>query len=178
MAYHHTTVCFNLFAQINYNHISQNAAQGLDSWGLENFQRNTLARAFAPGVHRVGLMSHLAAGNASNSDFSAWAPQHDDVILIADVDEIAKPDVLRSLSHCTGWWPQTFHHSPDLASISRVFFVGWTGPAFLYSRFYNFRFEWEFAGAWKHPQVPHVWGRSRSSTIYISHSSARATFEF
>ena len=102
MAYHHTTVCFNLFAQINYDHVSQNASQGLDSWGLENFQRNTLARAFAPGVHRVGLMSHLAAGKAINSDFSAWAPQHDDVILIADVDEIVKPDVLRSLSHCTG----------------------------------------------------------------------------
>lgn len=105
--------------------------QGLDSWGLENFQRNTLARAFSPGDKRVGLMSHLAAGTASDGDFSIWAPNSDDVILVADVDEIVKPNVLLSLSRCTGW----------------------TGPAFLYSRFYNFRFEWEFAGTWKHPQA-------------------------
>jgi hypothetical protein len=100
--YHHPKAPFCLFAQMYYNHASQNAAQGLDSWGLENFQRNTLARAFSSGAHRVGLMSHLAAGHASYSDFSSWAPQPDDVILVADVDEIVKPDVLRSLSHCTG----------------------------------------------------------------------------
>ena len=79
--------------------------QGLDSWGLENFQRNTLSRAFAAGAGRVGLMSRLAAGTASDSDFSIWAPNPDDVILVADVDEIVKPDVLLSLSRCIGLPP-------------------------------------------------------------------------
>jgi hypothetical protein len=47
-------------------------------------------------------MSHLAAGNSSNSDFSIWSPQPHDVILVADVDEIVKPNVLFALSRCTG----------------------------------------------------------------------------
>ena len=76
--------------------------QGLDRWGLENFQRNTLSRAFASSGGGVGLMSHLVEGSSDAGDFSIWKPQSDDVILVADVDEIVKPDVLFSLSRCQG----------------------------------------------------------------------------
>jgi hypothetical protein len=80
-------------------------------------------------------------------------PQSDDVILVADVDEIVKPDVLLSLSRCQGCWFDPLHCRPPANRDFPDVFAGWTGPAFLYSRFYNFRFEWEFAGSWKHPQV-------------------------
>jgi hypothetical protein len=50
----------------------------------------------------VGLMSHLVEGPSDAGDFSIWKPQSDDVILVADVDEIVKPDVLLSLSRCQG----------------------------------------------------------------------------
>ena len=87
------------------------------------------------------------------------------MILVADVDEIVKPDVLLSLSRCNG--------GPDHSSSTSFLphfpaFSGWTGPAFLYSRFYNFRFEWEFAGSWKHPQVP----------IAAADITVRAVFSF
>ena len=97
-------------------------------------------------------MSHLVSGQSSENDFQIWAPNLNDVILVADVDEILKPDVLLSLSRCTGSHHFHYHHA-TFSWFSRLFFAGWTGPVFLFSRFYNFRFEWEFAGAWKHPQV-------------------------
>ncbi len=47
-------------------------------------------------------MSHLVAGANDAADYRIWMPQSDDVILVADVDEIVKPDVLLSLSRCQG----------------------------------------------------------------------------
>jgi hypothetical protein len=122
--------------------------QGYDSWGLENFHRNTLARAFAPHAAGVGLMKDLVSGSVNSAESTTWKPHADDIILVADVDEIVKPDVLQALSRCSGK-----HASVCLLHCFVMPSAGWTGPAFLYSRFYNFRFEWEFAGPWKHPQV-------------------------
>jgi len=99
-------------------------------------------------------MSHLAAGTSTHTDFQIWAPDLNDIILVADVDEIVKPDVLLSLSRCTGQRAIfSLNHMFSLSEFPAFYFAGWTGPAFLFSRFYNFRFEWEFAGTWKHPQV-------------------------
>ena len=77
-----------------------------DPWVLENYQRNAILR----GLGRA---------------------HPNDLVVIADVDEIPASYVLDALRSCDG---------P-------------TSPAWLYSRFFNFRFEWEFAGQWKHPQV-------------------------
>jgi hypothetical protein len=96
--------------------------QGLDSWGLENFQRNTLSRAFSPGNHRLGLMSQLASAAAAErlSDADVF-PRPDDVILVADVDEIVKPDVLLSLSQCSGKFG--FNHVVIILIISVLFII-------------------------------------------------------
>ena len=77
-----------------------------DAWVLENFQRNAVLRGLAEA-------------------------HPNDLIVIADVDEIPVPYVLNLLRHCDG--------------------PSW--PVWLYSRFFNFKFAWEFAGQWKHPQV-------------------------
>ena len=47
-------------------------------------------------------MSHLASASAAEPLSDDIFPQPDDVILVADVDEIVKPDVLLSLSRCSG----------------------------------------------------------------------------
>ena len=54
-----------------------------------------------------------------------------ELVVIADVDEIPVPYVLDLLRYCEG---------P-------------TWPVWLYARFFNFKFSWEFVGQWKHPQV-------------------------
>ena len=77
-----------------------------DAWVLENYQRNAVLRGLK-GAHP------------------------NDLVVIADVDEIPVPYVLNLLRHCDG--------------------PSW--PVWLYSRFFNFRFSFEFAGQWKHPQV-------------------------
>jgi hypothetical protein len=66
-------------------------------------------------------MSQLATGNSSDADFSIWAPNPDDIILVADVDEIVKPDVLMSLSRGTGQNQQHFSSQAALASDVPVF---------------------------------------------------------
>jgi beta-1,4-mannosyl-glycoprotein beta-1,4-N-acetylglucosaminyltransferase len=77
-----------------------------DPWVLENFQRNTILR----GLREA---------------------HPNDLVVIADVDEIPASYVLDAVRSCDG---------P-------------TSPTWLYSRFFNFKFEWEFLGQWKHPQV-------------------------
>ena len=77
-----------------------------NAWVLENFQRNAILR----GLNEA---------------------HPNDLVVIADVDEIPASYVLDALRRCDG---------P-------------TSPTWLYSRFFNFRFEWEFLGQWKHPQA-------------------------
>ena len=57
----------------------------------------------------------------------------DDLILVSDVDEIVNPHVIHLLASCDGW--------DD------------TGPVSLYTRFYNFKFSYQFQSFWGHPQV-------------------------
>ena len=60
-------------------------------------------------------MSQLVDDGSGASRASSWLPRSDDVILVADVDEIVKPDVLLSLSRCHGEPEQSsstsFHHN-------------------------------------------------------------------
>jgi beta-1,4-mannosyl-glycoprotein beta-1,4-N-acetylglucosaminyltransferase len=86
--------------------IVEDLPNSTDPWVLENFQRNAILRGLS-GAHP------------------------NDLVVIADVDEIPASYVLDAVRSCDG---------P-------------TSPTWLYTRFFNFKFEWEFLGQWKHPQV-------------------------
>lgn len=79
-----------------------------DAWVLEEDQRNKLARGL------VGA-----------------AP--DDLVVIADVDEVPDPSALRLLSSCDGW--------------------DTSGAVHFLTRLYHFRFGMEFEKLWYHPQA-------------------------
>jgi hypothetical protein len=64
-------------------------------------------------------MSHLASAAAAERLSDDMFPQPDDVILVADVDEIVKPDVLLSLSRCSGKFG--FNHVVIIPTISFVY---------------------------------------------------------
>ena len=99
-------VRFAAFANKIIHVVVDDLPDNADAWVLENYQRNAMLRGLQ-GAHA------------------------DDLVIIADVDEIPVPYVLNLLRHCDG---------P-------------TWPVWLYARFFNFKFAWEFAGQWKHPQV-------------------------
>ena len=89
--------------------IVEDLPNSTDPWVLENFQRNTILRGLSEA-------------------------HPNDLVIIADVDEIPSSYVLDAVRSCDG---------P-------------TSPTWLYTRFFNFKFEWEFLGQWKHPQVVRV----------------------
>ncbi len=65
-------------------------------------------------------MSQLASAAAAERLYDADIfPQPDDVILVADVDEIVKADVLLSLSRCSGKFG--FNHVVIILIISVVY---------------------------------------------------------
>jgi len=57
----------------------------------------------------------------------------DDLIIVGDCDEIPDPHAIHLLRSCDGW--------DD------------TGPVNFYTRFFNFRFSYQFHSRWSHPQV-------------------------
>jgi beta-1,4-mannosyl-glycoprotein beta-1,4-N-acetylglucosaminyltransferase len=86
--------------------VVQDLPNSTDPWVLENFQRNAMMR----GLKKA---------------------HPNDLVVIADVDEIPASYILDAVRSCDG---------P-------------TSPTWLYSRFFNLKFEWEFQGQWKHPQI-------------------------
>jgi hypothetical protein len=110
---------FSAFSEQIIHIVVDDLPNSSDPWVLENYQRNAILR----GLDRA---------------------HPNDLVVIADVDEIPASYVLDALRSCDG---------P-------------TSPSWLYSRFFNFKFEWEFAGQWKHPQVV------RYSTIAPGRSGA------
>ena len=97
---------FSAFKDKIIHIIVEDLPQDGDPWVLENFQRNAIMRGLTEA-------------------------HPNDLVVIADVDEIPSSFILDAVRSCDG---------P-------------TSPTWLYSRFFNFKFNWEFQGLWKHPQV-------------------------
>jgi len=57
----------------------------------------------------------------------------DDLVIVSDCDEVPSPHAVDLLRRCDGW--------DD------------TGPVQFYTRFYNFKFEFQFEALWYHPQA-------------------------
>lgn len=60
----------------------------------------------------------------------------DDLVIVSDCDEVPSPHAINLLRWCDGW--------DD------------TGPVQFYTRFYNFKFEFQFEALWYHPQAATV----------------------
>jgi beta-1,4-mannosyl-glycoprotein beta-1,4-N-acetylglucosaminyltransferase len=62
--------------------------------------------------------------------------EDDDLVIVGDCDEVPSPHAVDLLRWCDGW--------DD------------TGPVQFYTRFYNFKFEFQFEALWYHPQAATV----------------------
>ena len=77
-----------------------------------------------------------------NKGLYGMALRHGDVILLSDVDEIIKPEILKSLKYCQGF--------PALLCFA--------------TKFYYYSFEYEISTQWTHPQAATYFG---NETIVI-----------
>ena len=99
---------------------------------------------FSPFVPQI---EHVVVGDLPDSDDS-WQLEHfqrnalvrglaeaddDDIVVVSDCDEIPSPHAVDLIRWCDGW--------DD------------TGPVQFYTRFYNFKFAFQFEALWYHPQA-------------------------
>jgi len=99
------------------------------------------------------LLEHFQR-NAITRGLASASPQ--DLVIVSDVDEIPTPHAIRILKECEGW--------------------DQSGPIHFFTRFYNFKFTWQFEAMWFHPQASTYDWITRNSPQTLRMSRTRPSF--